>query len=141
MVLVDNLNWRTKTWSSLVERFAGREVFFLVTAREEDWKRYGDATLAFTWRIVRPTLSLPAAKAIYTSLDKSGYVHASVRSAEWAFERVHQHGPLIEYVYLFTHGQLLVEFCNWFRRPEEARLQMHATEVIWLGDRENDRRS
>ncbi len=109
IVLVDNLSSRTRHWSALVERFSGRNVKFLVTAREEDWKRYGQTTSAFVWRVVRPTLTLDNARSIYSDLDQRGLIHATVRSAEQAFERVHASGLMIEYVYLLTHGHLLEE--------------------------------
>ncbi len=108
-VLVDNLGFRTAMWHSLAARFAGSNLSFLVTAREEDWKRYGRATSAFSWRLVRPQLDLDTARNIFVSLFENGRVHESVRSAEWAFERVHRSGLLIEFVYLVTHGRLLQE--------------------------------
>lgn len=108
-VIIDNLGYRTRAWSALVERLIGEPVTFLITAREEDWKRFGLSTVAFPWRAIRPSLTLDEARQMFNNLRDRDLVHLTVRSAEWAYEQVHDSGLLIEFVYLLTHGQLLKE--------------------------------
>lgn len=109
LVFIDNVGTGLRFWHRLAAEFAGQEVYFLVTVREEDWHRYSGSTSGFLWEIVTPTLSLEEARNIYAEFERQGKIAAGVQSAEWAFEQVADRQLLIEFVYLITHGQMLAD--------------------------------
>jgi hypothetical protein len=109
LVLIDNLNYSTRYWHRLADEFAGEQVKFLISSREEDWFRYGHRTSGFIWEIIRPELSLEEAKGIFDQLKLKNKIAVDVPSAEWAYEKVRERCLLIEFVYLVTHGRMLEE--------------------------------
>ena len=109
LIFIDNVNEVLKSWHRLAAEFAGQEVYFLVTIREEDWYRYSGNASGFVWEIVTPTLSLREAQDIFSQFQRKGKIASGVPSAEWAYEQVADRQLLIEYTYLVTHGQMLAE--------------------------------
>jgi hypothetical protein len=109
LVLVDNLSYGTRLWYQVAEEMAGANVRFLVTAREEDWARYGPGASALTLRFVEPQLSLAEAREMFRRFQEWGRVAPNISSAEWAYEQVADHRLLLEFVYLITKGQMLTD--------------------------------
>lgn len=109
LVLVDNLSYSTRLWHRVAGELAGENVRFLVTAREEDWYRYGLGTSGFVWDFVKPCLSPEEARDIFRYFQQRDRIAAGVPSAVWAYEQVADKRLLIEFVYLITHGQMLAD--------------------------------
>jgi hypothetical protein len=109
LLLIDNVRANLRFWHKLVSEFAGQDVFFLITVREEDWYRYSGNVSGFVWEVVTPTLSLEEARNIFAEFQRKKRISAAVKSAEWAFERVEERKLLIEFTYLITHGQMLAD--------------------------------
>ena len=123
LILIDNLRTGLRYWQKLAAEFAGQEVFFLITVREEDWFRYQGNTSGLIWETVSPKLSLDEAKSIYADFKKEGKVANDVISAAWAYEKISERKLLLEYTYLVTHGQML-----------EERLRDQLQEIQHLGE-------
>jgi hypothetical protein len=109
LVLIDNLSYSTRLWHEVAAELAGNDIRFLVTAREEDWYRYGLGMSGFLWDFVEPSLSLDEAQDIFRYFRQRNRVATNVPSAGWAYEHVADKRLLIEFVYLITHGQMLAE--------------------------------
>lgn len=109
LIFIDNVSEGLQFWHRLAAEFAGQEVFFLITIREEDWYRYSGNASGFVWEVVTPTLSLREAQNIFSQFQRKGKIASSVLSAEWAYEQASDRQLLIEYAYLVTHGQMLAE--------------------------------
>jgi hypothetical protein len=108
LLMIDNAGWATRLWPQVAETCAALGVRVLVTVRHEDWFRFGKENL-FTYEVLEPTLELVEAREIYRAFRAAGQLHPSVKSPEWAYERVGEPHLLLEYTYLLTHGQMLVE--------------------------------
>ena len=109
LILIDNLRTELRYWQKLAAEFTGQEVYFLITVREEDWFRYQGNTSGLVWETVLPTLSMEEAKSIYSDFKKEEKVANGVLSAAWAYEKISERKLLLEFTYLVTHGQMLVE--------------------------------
>ncbi|MEW5949055.1 MAG: hypothetical protein AB1711_06545 [Thermodesulfobacteriota bacterium] len=109
LIFIDNVSEGLQFWHKLAAEFAGQEVYFLITIREEDWFRYSGNASGFVWEIVTPTLSLQEAQNIFSQFQSKGKIASGVPSAEWAYEQVADRQLLIEYTYLVTHGQMLAD--------------------------------
>lgn len=122
-LLVDGADWRLQHWPTVAAAARDRGIPVLATVRVEDWRRFaagsavdlagaaGAPTDEATVRpladaaVVEPYLDLTEARALFRSLGDRA--HASVRSADQAFEQVGTPALLMEYLYLVTHGELL----------------------------------
>ena len=109
LIFIDNVSEGLQFWHKLAAEFAGQEVFFLITIREEDWYRYSGNASGFVWEVVTPALSLREAQNIFSQFQRKGKIASSVPSAEWAYEQIADRQLLIEYAYLVTHGQMLAD--------------------------------
>ncbi len=109
LVLVDNLDYRTRFWSRVASALAGSSVRFLVATREEDWYRYGLGTSSFVKEFIAPQLSSQEARAIFSDFSQRGKIAINVPSSGWAYEQVAERKLLIEFVYLITHGHMLAD--------------------------------
>lgn len=112
LIFIDNVDAGLQFWHRLAAEFAGQEVYFLVTIREEDWHRYSGDASGFVWEVVTPSLSLGEAQNIFSQLRKKGKIASGVPSAEWAYEQVADSQLLMEYTYLITHGKMLKDRLN-----------------------------
>lgn len=109
LVLIDNLSYSTRRWYQVAEELAGSNVRFLVTARQEDWARYGPGASGLTIRTIEPQLSLAEARDLFRQFQERGRVAPSVPSAAWAYEQVVNRRLLLEFVYLITKGQMMAD--------------------------------
>lgn len=109
VVLIDNLDFSQRLWHQVAAALNGTTIRFLVSVRTEDWYRYGIQLSGFRYKIVEPTLDLGEAREVFQHFQQEHKIADTVQSAEWAYEKVAERGLLIEFVYLITHGHMLVE--------------------------------
>lgn len=109
LVFIDNVGPVLRAWPQLMARFSGGPVMCLLTMREEDWYRYSPGAGGPSPELVTPDLSLVEAKRIYAAFRDKGRLAPGITSAEWAYEQVADQKLLIEFTYLLTHGQMLVD--------------------------------
>jgi len=107
-LLIDDAGWATQHWPTVAQQCAALGFPVLVSVRSEDWHRFARESL-FNYEVVEPLLDLDEARAIFGLFKSKGRVHASVDSAEWAYEKIGEPRLLMEYVYLVTHGRMLEE--------------------------------
>lgn len=107
IVVIDGLNHNTSSFQELISELIGFPIKFLITAREEDWYRYGADNSKVKLKILEVSLSQEEAKSIFIQLKSKGKIHSSIKNWETVWEQVKEKGLLIEYVYLLTKGQLL----------------------------------
>ncbi|PBQ34573.1 hypothetical protein CNR22_23270 [Sphingobacteriaceae bacterium] len=109
LIVIDGLGHMVEGWGILAERLKERPVKFLITAREEDWVRYGYDHSKIKIKPVQIKLSQQEAREIYLQLKEKGKISADNNGWQEAWEKVEAKGLLIEYVYLLTRGQMLAE--------------------------------
>lgn len=107
IIVIDGLNHNTSSFQELIRELIGFPVKFLITAREEDWYRYGADNSKVRLKIIEISLSQEEAKNIFILLRNQRKIHSSIGNWESVWEQVRERGLLIEYVYLLTKGQLL----------------------------------
>lgn len=107
-LIIDNANWQKRYWGRVAQECVSCGGQAIVTVRAEDWARFSEPSL-ITYDVIEPMLGLDEAKEICTVFRKSRRLHASIRSADHAYELLLQPKLLLEYVYLLTHGQMLSE--------------------------------
>lgn len=106
LLLVDNATYTTRLWPQVIEQCAALGVSALIAIRTEDWQRYLQRSVT-NYEILEPQLDQSEARQIYAMFQAQQRVHASVSSADWAFERIGMPHLLMEFVYLVTHGCML----------------------------------
>lgn len=107
-LLIDGADRRMRLWPEVAKSVVESGGQVLVTARNEDWRRFAKLSL-FTFEVIEPELDLTEAVSIFRSFKREGRVHPSVRTAEHAYELVDKPHLLIEYVYYITHGEMLAD--------------------------------
>lgn len=70
VIVLDGLNNAVSAWSTLAENLRGIPVKFIITARQEDWIRYGGDLSNIGLKINDISLSIQEAKNIFTELKK-----------------------------------------------------------------------
>jgi len=108
LMLVDGADWRTSLWPTVAQAAMSKGAYVLVTVRMEDWHRFSRES-NLTYRLIEPYLSTEEAEEIFLCFQEQGKIHSSVKSAQWAYEKIGETHLLMEYVYLITHGQMLQE--------------------------------
>ncbi|MBS1666323.1 MAG: hypothetical protein JST58_03005 [Bacteroidetes bacterium] len=107
VIVIDGLNNTVSAWSTLAENLRGIPVKFIVTARQEDWVRYGGDLSNISLKLNDILLSMQEAKNIFTELKKHDKLHSPKTLWQPAWEKISEKGLLIEYVYLLTRGEML----------------------------------
>ncbi len=107
LVVIDGLNTRLRAWGELVKRCAQMPVSFLVTTREEDWRRYPAPEPEIKLQAVEISLSEIEAKKVFERFKDMGRVHYSVHSWQSAWEQVKGRCLLLEYTYLLSFGTMI----------------------------------
>jgi len=108
LLLIDGISYQTRHWSTVVRECSAIGIHVLISVRDEDWYRFGNSS-SVSYEIIKPDLALPEARQIFQFLKSQDRLHASVTSAEWAYEKVGKSHLLMEYVYLLTQGRMLEE--------------------------------
>ncbi len=108
LLLIDNTGWRTRLWSFVAQECAALGVRVLVTIRNEDWHRFALESLT-SYETLEPALNLDEARQIFKVFQSEGRLHKSIKSSEWAYEKIGEPHLLIEYIYFLTHGRMLEE--------------------------------
>lgn len=110
LTVIDGLNVRVQDWAELAARVQRlRGVKFLITTREEDWFRYGSNTTGLILKPINIFLSESEARQIYDCFQRENRVHTNITAWQTAWEKVKQQKLLLEYVFLLTQGQMIVE--------------------------------
>jgi len=108
LLLIDDIGWGTRLWSSIIQECAALGIRVLVTIRNEDWYRFSQEEMT-GYEVIEPELKLDEAKNIFYSFKNENKVDENVTSTEWAYEKIGKPELLIEYIYLITHGKMLEE--------------------------------
>jgi hypothetical protein len=109
IVIIDGLNSTTEKWGLVVEKVGQKGIKFLVTARQEDWFRYGGDISRIKVNLVDISLSLDEAKSIFEQFEKTQKLHQDITAWQPAYELVRENGLLIEYTFLLTRGEMIRE--------------------------------
>lgn len=107
LIILDGLNITIQGWKYIAEKTVGLPVKFIITARNEDWYRYGSEISKLNLYIVDINLSFEEAKNIYKQLEKKKKLHKDVTSWQSIWEKVQDSKLLIEYTYLLTKGEMI----------------------------------
>jgi hypothetical protein len=98
-----------RDWPDLVKQLAvHRNIRLLVTIREEDFNRASVTGATMPFSAVNLTFDEPEARELYESLGQR-QVSGQFLSFEEAWRKFGGDGPLMEFVYLVTQGNLLYE--------------------------------
>ncbi len=108
LLLLDNVGNSQKYWTRIAQECQSLGFYVLVSIREEDWYRYS-AEHMIMCEIITPELDKNEARKLFISFKSQNKVHQNVLSADWAFEKIGVPHLLIEYVYLLTHGKMLLD--------------------------------
>ncbi|WP_028663845.1 hypothetical protein [Runella zeae] len=109
IIVIDGLSSKFKDWAELASRLFTIPAKIIITAREEDWFRFGSETHRLKQDIVEIALSYQEAKEIFTKFqkEKPNLLAPHVTTFEPAWEQIEGHNLLIEYIYYLTQGQML----------------------------------
>lgn len=108
-IIVDGLSQSHAGWSELAKLIRDKPVKILITAREEDWNKYGEQAVEMILETIEISLSMQEAGLIYQELVKNNKVHSSIKNWEPVWEKVKTQGLMIEYIYLLTRGQMMAD--------------------------------
>jgi hypothetical protein len=109
LIVVDGLRREVSAWNNLVKRTLDLPVKYIVTAREEDWWRFGADRSQFRLSVIDIKINKEEAEQIFYLFKKARKIHPSVGSWQSSWEKIADRGLLIEYVYLLTQGAMLEE--------------------------------
>jgi len=107
LVIIDGLNNLVEAWSTVVEKTADLPIKYLITARQEDWFRYGADISRISLTPVDISLSTSEAKDIFEQFKRKKKIHPDVLQWQPFWEQVMDKGLLIEYTFLLTKGQMI----------------------------------
>lgn len=107
LIILDGLNITIQGWKYIAEKTVGLPVKFIITARNEDWYRYGSEISKINLHIIDINLSVEEAKNIYKQLEKKKKLYKDVTSWQSIWEKVQDSKLLIEYTYLLTKGEMI----------------------------------
>lgn len=107
-VLIDDINSERKYFSSILQNCANYAINFLITTRNDDY-HYFNNTGQVSLEFIHPFFDITEANLIFQNLKKENLIHKDVISSDWAFERISSPKCLIEFIFLITQGQMLME--------------------------------
>ncbi|MDF2188305.1 dsDNA nuclease domain-containing protein [Paraflavitalea sp. CAU 1676] len=133
LVIVDGLNRSVAGWEVLAKLCLDKPVKVLITAREEDWVRYGADVSKASLNTVNIKLTMTEAENIFQELHKNNKTHKDIRLWQPAWEKIGQKGLLLEYVYLLTSGEMLSDRLGYQMAQLQKELSAPAkTEILRL---------
>ncbi|MBW8523845.1 hypothetical protein K0U91_01220 [Chryseobacterium chendengshani] len=109
LLVIDGLNSLVESWFEIVTRTRDYPVKYLLTARQEDWYRFGADLSQVKLMIVDISLSMSEAGAIFEEFKRKQKIHLDISKWQPVWEQVRQKGLLIEYTYLLTRGEMIQE--------------------------------
>ncbi|MBO9204203.1 MULTISPECIES: dsDNA nuclease domain-containing protein [Niastella] len=138
LIIIDGLDSGVQGWQELAGRMSDLPVKLLITAREEDWVRYGGDVSKVTIEQIPIKLSIGEAETIYEGLDRMGKIHKDIHAWQPAWEQTHSKGLLIEYVYLLTKGEMITERLahqvKVLQREQGSAAKLEVLRLICLAD-------
>jgi len=109
LILIDGLRQDVSAWDVLVKQTRDLPIKYIVTARAEDWYRFGADQSQFRLNIIDIEMNKEEAKEIFYLFKNRKEVDPHISSWQAAWEKVADRGLLIEYVYLLTQGEMIEE--------------------------------
>jgi hypothetical protein len=109
LIVIDGLRDAVSGWAELAGRVQALPAKFIVTAREEDWYRFGGDTSRLRIIPISISMTRDEAQNIFHQFSRASQIHPSIKSWQAAWEKVEDQGLLIEYVFLLTQGQMIEE--------------------------------
>lgn len=109
LVVIDGLDRSIITWSYIAEKTTDMPIKFLITARQEDWFRFGADISRINLTPIDISLSTQEAKDIFEQFKKKKKIHPDIKEWQPVWEQLMDKGLLIEYTYLLTKGQMIHE--------------------------------
>lgn len=109
LVVIDGLDSSVIAWSYIAEKTNDMPIKFLITARQEDWFRFGADISRINLTTIDISLSTQEAKDIFEQFKKKKKIHSDIKEWQPVWEQVMNKGLLIEYTYLLTKGQMIHE--------------------------------
>lgn len=109
LVVIDGLDSSVIAWSSIAEKTNDMPIKFLITARQEDWFRFGADISRINLIPIDISLSTQEAKDIFEQFKRKKKIHPDIKEWQPVWEQVLNKGLLIEYTYLLTKGQMIHE--------------------------------
>ena len=109
LIVIDGLGQTVSAWDELAQRTVDLPIKYIVTAREEDWYRFGADRSRLSLIPISIEMSQEEAEEIYDQFKKVGKLASNGLKWQTAWEQVQKRGLLIEYVYLLTQGLMMEE--------------------------------
>lgn len=109
LVVIDGLDSSVIAWSYIAEKTKDMPIKFLITARQEDWFRFGADISRINLTPIDISLSTQEAKDIFEQFKRKRKIHADIKEWQPVWEQIMGKGLLIEYTYLLTKGQMIQE--------------------------------
>lgn len=141
LIVVDGLNPLVSGWGLLAEQLKDLPVKFLISTREEDWVRFSYDLSRLKLKPIEIKLTREEAKEVYTQLRNKNKIHSKGIDWQVAWEKVEEKGLLIEFVYLLTQGQMIVERINQqvnqLYRDKDSNSKTEILRLVSLADTMN----
>ncbi len=109
LLIIDGLNNIVSDWDRLSEKLYGFPLKIVVTARQEDWYRYGCVISKVRLNLIDVFLNRKEAEDLFKQLKSKGKIHETIQQWEPIWEKIESKGLLIEYIYLLTNGKMISE--------------------------------
>ena len=109
LIIIDGLRSEVLAWDHLAQSTLKLPVKYIVTAREEDWHRFGADCSHLRLGVINIEMTKDEAEKIFQQFKHAGKIHPSIDNWQSAWEKVVDRGLLIEYVYLLTQGEMIEE--------------------------------
>lgn len=138
LIIVDGLNNTIQGWKYITEKTVGLPVKYIITARNEDWYRYGSEIPKVSLHIININLSVEEAKNIYKQLEKKKKLHKDVTSWQSSWEKVQDSSLLIEYTYLLTKGEMIEDRLKYqistLNKTQSSNSKVEILRMVSLAD-------
>lgn len=107
VVFLVHVQPNTVEWIKVVREFSNTpSIRFLVTIREEDWRRAMATGINFLFESIELNLNRTEAETIYNSLNQENQILNYANFTE-AWIKMGESVPLLEFIYPITHGNSL----------------------------------
>lgn len=131
IVIIDGLDSEVDHWQVLVQRTSALPIRFIITARHEDWNRFGADISNIGLEPIDISMSKEEAEDIFKQFKQKGKLHKEVKDWQSIWEQVFKKGLLIEYTYLLTRGEMIKErLSKQIQKLKDDRSPAAKTEIL-----------
>ena len=131
IVIIDGLDNEVNHWQMLVQRTSLLPVRYIITARHEDWTRYGGDISTISLQPIDISIGKEEAQDIYNQFKQKGKLHNEIKDWQPVWEQVYEKGLLIEYTYLLTRGEMINErLSSQIKKLKDDRSPAAKTEIL-----------